>query len=177
MCEVVLVSAMDKRKERGGGDTAATVDPVGQGGWAESCIQTGMGHERERGAREVAFEQRPEPGEGPGAMHIPGEEHRMQWAWVQRPPVRRSPGCSEEQQALNFILVSCCSEVSAEEGHKSPSVLQAHKAAVRSQTGVMGWDTSGGQQSGRGAAGLAWGGGGASTACAPDVFGRPASVC
>lgn len=73
MCAVVLVSAPENRKERGGGDTAATVDPVGQGGWAESCIQSGMGHERERGAGEVAFEQRPEPSEGPGAMHISGE--------------------------------------------------------------------------------------------------------
>lgn len=55
-----------------------------------------MGHERERGAREVAFEQRPEPSEGTGAMQIPGEEHCMQWAWVQRPQIRSLPGCSEE---------------------------------------------------------------------------------
>lgn len=55
---------------------------------------------------------------------------------------------------MNFILVSCCSEVSAEEGHKSPSNLQDHKAAVRdpdwSYREGYKWSPAGGSSPGRG---------------------------
>lgn len=49
---------------------------------------------------------------------------------------------------MNFILVSCCREVSAEEGHKSPSILQDHKAAVRDPDWSY-WRPAGGSSPGR----------------------------